>query len=188
MLTQKQFDGVVAFHGHLCPGLAFGMRVGEWAIEQFGCAEDEEVVAVVETDMCSVDAIQFLLGCTFGKGNFIFLDYGKNAYSFFRRNDGKNARLMTRGGLVTDLREEQNKLAPDDTEARHQIQHKMIDRIMDAKFEDIFTITPAQIAMPETARIHNSIRCGNCGEQVMATRIEEINGNRLCIPCRKKLL
>ncbi|GHT24694.1 hypothetical protein FACS189419_09660 [Planctomycetales bacterium] len=187
MLTQKQIEGVVAFHGHHCPGLTFGMRAGEWAVEQFGRAEDEEVVAVVETDMCAVDAIQFLVGCTFGKGNFVFLDYGKNAYSFFRRSDGKNARLMTRGGLVTDLREEQNKLAPDDAEARHQIQQKMIDRIRLAKFEDIFTITPAMIAIPETARIHQSIRCDNCGEQVMATRIRcapvAAHSQNLCIPC-----
>jgi len=33
-------------------------------------AEDEEIVAVVETDACGADAIQVRTGCTFGKGNF----------------------------------------------------------------------------------------------------------------------
>lgn len=44
-------------------------------------ARDEEVVAAMEPDMCGVDAIQFLTGCTFGKGNLIDLDVGKNACS-----------------------------------------------------------------------------------------------------------
>ena len=46
-------------------------------------------VAVTETDMCAVDAIQALVGCTFGKGNLIFRDRGKVAFTFFRRSDGK---------------------------------------------------------------------------------------------------
>ena len=65
------------FHGHWCPGLAIGIRAAEWALKELGKAPDEEIVAVVETDMCGVDAIQSLTGCTFGKGNLIHKDYGK---------------------------------------------------------------------------------------------------------------
>ena len=188
MLTQKQIDGVIAFHGHHCPGLTFGIRVGDWALTEFGHAADEEIVAVVETDMCSVDAIQYLVGCTFGKGNFIFLDYGKNAYTFFRRSDGKSARLMTRGGLLLDLREEQRNLALEDEKGRKRIHEQMIQRIMDADFEEIFSVGEAQIQMPEKARIHQSIRCDGCGELVMSTRIlndpQKTGGQNLCIRCR----
>ena len=185
MLTQEQIDGVIAFHGHHCPGLVFGMRVGEWALREFGYATDEEIVAVVETDMCAVDAIQYLIGCTFGKGNFIFLDYGKNAYTFFRRHDGKNARLMTRGELLTDLRNREKLLSDDDTEEREIIRRQMIDRIMSADFETIFSMGSAQIPMPEKARIHQSIRCDGCGELVMATRIHRENAKNHCIPCQR---
>lgn len=190
MLTQTELDGVIAFHGHYCPGLAFGIRAGEWAMREFGRASDEEIVAVVESDMCAVDAIQYLIGCTFGKGNFVFLDYGKNAFSFFRRSDGKNARLMTRGGLLLDLRDEERSLVPDDAEGRNRIRRQMIDRVMQADFETVFSIGPAQIPMPEKARIHKSIRCDECGELTMAVRIfcdpESIGGRNLCIPCREK--
>lgn len=58
------------FHGHMCPGLAKATREAEIALEQIGeHAADEEVVAIVENDMCAVDARRFLTGCTFGKGN-----------------------------------------------------------------------------------------------------------------------
>ena len=190
MLTQTEIDGVIAFHGHFCPGLAFGIRAGEWALREFGRAADEEIVAVVESDMCAVDAIQFLVGCTFGKGNFVFLDYGKNAFSFFRRSDEKNARLMMRRGLLTDLREEEQSLAPEDMNGRERIRQLMIDRIMQTDFENVFSVGPAQISMPEKARIHQSICCDVCGEPTMATRIfrdsESTGGRDLCLPCREK--
>ena len=80
------FAEVVSFHGHACPGLAFGYRVAEVALQELGDkAEDEELVAVVENNSCAVDAIQVMAGCTFGKGNLIFKDYGKQVYTFIRR-------------------------------------------------------------------------------------------------------
>ena len=188
MLSRTQIEGVIAFHGHHCPGLTFGMRVGEWVLREFGRAADEEIVAVVETDMCAVDAIQYLVGSTFGKGNFIFLDYGKNAYTFFRRSDGKSARLMTQGGLLTDLREQEKTLPEDDAEGRETIRRQMIDRIMNVDFETIFSMSPAQIPVPETARIHQSIRCDGCGEFVMSTRLARSETDNLCIPCRQTRL
>ena len=60
------------FHGHICPGIAIGVLVAKYALEHgFEHSPDEELVAVVETDSCSVDALQVLLGTTFGKGNLI---------------------------------------------------------------------------------------------------------------------
>jgi hypothetical protein len=54
----------------MCPGLAFGIRAAEAALAEIGPqSEDEELVGIAETDMCAVDAIQFMTGCTFGKGS-----------------------------------------------------------------------------------------------------------------------
>ena len=89
------FDEVVAFHGHACPGLAFGYRVSQLAMEKLVVhrSEDEELVAIVENSSCAVDAIQAMTGCTFGKGNFIFKDFGKQVYTFIRRSDGEAVRV-----------------------------------------------------------------------------------------------
>ena len=95
-ITPEMIKEATEFHGHWCPGLATGIRVSEWVLREMGKAGDEEIVAVVETDMCAVDAVQFLTGCTFGKGNLIYLDYGKNAFTFYRRRDGKASRLVSR--------------------------------------------------------------------------------------------
>ena len=50
-ITQEMIDKAVAFHGHWCGGLATGVRVAAWAMENFGVAADEEIVAVAESDM-----------------------------------------------------------------------------------------------------------------------------------------
>ena len=93
-LGQELVARTIAFHGHLCPGLTTGIRVAEVALREIGPhAEDEELVAVVETDSCGVDAIQYLLGCTFGKGNLIHLDHGQSVFTFSRRSDGKTLRV-----------------------------------------------------------------------------------------------
>jgi formylmethanofuran dehydrogenase subunit E len=93
-------DAAIRFHGHMCPGLAIGIRAAEIGLREIGRDGDEEIVAVVETDMCGVDAIQYLTGCTFGKGNLIHLDYGKNAFSFYRRADGKSLRVVAKPSIL----------------------------------------------------------------------------------------
>ena len=93
----RRIDEVVRFHGHMCACLALGIRAAEAALREIGPhSTDEEVVALVETNMCAVDAIQYLTGCTFGKGNLIHLDHGKNAYTFVRRSAGKGIPVVAR--------------------------------------------------------------------------------------------
>lgn len=94
-MQKELLNQIQSFHGHLCPGLAMGIQAAQIALAQIGKhAMDEEVVAVVETDMCGVDAIQFLTGCTFGKGNLIHRDHGKSAFTFIRRSDNKAIRVL----------------------------------------------------------------------------------------------
>ena len=51
-IAQDIVGQVEAFHGHMCPGLAIGIRAAELALREIGPhASDEEVVAIVETDM-----------------------------------------------------------------------------------------------------------------------------------------
>src|SRR5512134_883344 len=90
----KTFDDVVDFHGHSCPGLALGFRVSIRAMKEFkNLPEDEELVAIAENDSCAVDAVQVMTGCTFGKGNLIFRNYGKQVYTFLKRSTGKSLRI-----------------------------------------------------------------------------------------------
>jgi len=188
-------EQTIRFHGHSCPGLAIGIRVAEVALRDIGRADDEDILAVVETDMCGVDAIQFLTGCTFGKGNLIHLDYGKNAFTFYRRRDGKAIRLITRpeaimppDDTVVALWEKEGageSLSPEEKDLLRQGTEARIGSVMAAALEELFDIQPVSEPPPNPARIMESIPCEACGEAVMESRTRRFMGQTLCIPCFK---
>ena len=95
------FREAVRFHGHLCPGLAIGYVAAKVAAQLLGIgtSEDEEIVALVENNSCAVDAIQVMLGCTFGKGNLIFRDWGKQVFTFMDRRTNRAVRVSFTGPM-----------------------------------------------------------------------------------------
>ena len=110
MLDLKYWDKCAEFHGHKCPGLAIGFAAVNGAIAELGLknypALDEEIVCVTENDACCVDAIQVLLGCTYGKSNLIPHIRGKMAFSFYVRDTGASVRLVLKNGLGDGLSRE----------------------------------------------------------------------------------
>ena len=60
------------------------------------------------------------------------------------------------------------------------------DFILTAEDEELLSLTNVEIKEPESARIHHSVKCDICGEGVMETRICEVNGRKVCIPCSEK--
>lgn len=190
----KSFDEVVAFHGHSCPGLALGYRVALAAMREAGMAgrsEDEELVAVVENDSCAVDAIQVMTGCTFGKGNLIFRDYGKQSYTFLRRPSGESVRIAIdyEGPKETDGEKAmwQRYAGGDRSEevlkAVHDRKARKTQAILSSSEADLMKVTRLRTALPPEARIYPSIRCEVCGEKVAEPRARVRNGRIVCIPC-----
>ena len=44
--SKQQIEAAIAFHGHLCPGLAIGIRAAELAQCELDNPSDDEIVAV----------------------------------------------------------------------------------------------------------------------------------------------
>lgn len=165
------YSELLQFHGHTCPGLAIGYRLTQAAMTALGVsrAGDEELVAIVENDACGVDALQVMSGCTFGKGNLLFLDYGKQAYTLYSRTRNRGVRVVFHGRGVPKALEH-------DRMAR-------IDFILAAPEDELLTRMAPSTDMPPKATVRDSAWCDCCGERVMVSRLRESNGRRLCIPC-----
>ena len=166
-LDEQRIEETIAFHGHHCPGLTIGIRAAELAMNRLGLHKTANSICVTETDMCGVDAIQFLAGCSFGKGNLVHRDYGKSAFTFFNRDTGKGFRALFRD---TGPKEGTDK------ETR-------IRMLMDADLSDLFEIREIDAPPVRPARILNSIVCDSCSETTMESRIRLFEGKRLCTPC-----
>jgi len=195
------FEEAARFHGHVCPGLAIGYRVATTALEllEVDRPHDEELVAVVENDTCAVDAVQVVTGCTFGKGNLVFKDYGKGGFTFFSRDEKKGLRIRYREfPLLPDsgqARMEEltkkihfEKSASDAERSEYgELRRELIQLILTHDPEKLLDWRWLEDEPPRPARIRPSIICDSCGEAVMETRIRKVNGKSLCIPCSEQM-
>ncbi|MFW9971878.1 MAG: FmdE family protein [Candidatus Odinarchaeota archaeon] len=173
MEAKNLMEKAVRFHGHICPGLAIGVLAAKYVLEKgFEYSPNEELVAVVENDNCSVDALQAILGTTYGKGNLIHQDYGKMNYFFYDRRTKKGIRLALKGEGIED-----RKLSRDE---KIQLMLKLTP-------ENIFNVYEIEYNPPALALIEQSVPCEICGELTMNSRLMTYKGSEMCIPCYKKM-
>ncbi len=183
----------IEFHGHTCPGLAIGIRLSELAMEKLDIKNIQNPVCVTETDMCALDAVQYLTGCTYGKGNLIHKDYGKSAFTFFDRTSTKGFRAIYKSDFrgnnknnnMGKIMEKITAGSATDHEQKlyQEMRQSSIKKIMDAELDEIFMVTEISKSPVRPARVLNSIECKNCKEMVMESRIRIFEGINLCIPC-----
>lgn len=161
------WEKCVAFHGHQCPGLALGTRLCEYVQEHLKLrfSEDEQLVCIAETDACPGDAIQAILGCTFGKGNLIYRPTGKTAYNFYNRTTGASVRVVARKSATPLSREERQR------------------QILEAPAEELFTTTEVKYPLPEQARIFKNLTCECCGESMAEHMARIQDGKVVCLHC-----
>jgi formylmethanofuran dehydrogenase subunit E len=154
------------------------------------------MVCIAETDMCGVDAIQFLTGCTMGKGNLLHRDYGKMAFTFYDRETGRGFRCLLRSDVRGDMAEEMSALhrkigsgeaSEQEKERCAQLRRRMEESLMDAGLDELFEIMDPLESMPRGARILASLVCEECGEAAMESRTRRFAGRTLCLPCFMKV-
>ena len=196
VLNSDDFQKCLKFHGHLCPGLSLGYKAAKAGLDwlKTNRASDEEVVAIVETDACGTDAIQVLTGCTFGKGNFIFKDYGKTAFTFFSRKSGRGVRIVLKPetavrdkqhrGLMGKLRD--GSATESDRREFEQLHEKKSREILGKQVETLFNLNEVEIDAPPKAKMAPSKPCARCNEPTMATKLRDIDGQMICRGCLAK--
>ena len=193
IMNSEDFKRCEAFHGHVCPGLSIGFQAARTAMDRLreNRSADEEVVAIVETDACSADAIQVLTGCTFGKGNFIYKDHGKMVLTLLSRSTGKGVRVALRPDgfqLDEDHMALLRKIMAGEATAEERSQFGDIHRkpachILETPVETLFNITSVEMTLPKKAQIEPSSLCAVCGEPTMPSKMETSNGQRVCRGC-----
>jgi formylmethanofuran dehydrogenase subunit E len=202
MIRNQDLEGLLnqaeTLHGHLCPFVGLGVKAGQYAMAALNQANTgmEEVVAIVECNNCFTDGIQAVTGCTFGNNALIFKDLGKTAVTVARREDGQAVRLIVRpdyrgnmmarypsaGPLFQKIVVERRGL-PEEIHHFHHLWAAISRRELQTPLEEQFHIQHLTITMPAYARIFDSLLCSACGEQIMASRAVEREGQTLCRVC-----
>ena len=196
-IQQKEdYQACASFHGHVCMGLTIGYLATKLAIKLLkeNRAVDEELICITETDSCCCDAIQVLTGCTFGKGNLIYRDIGKMAFTFGSRSTGEGIRLVLRSD-IWNVPEKEQSLAQKIRESRaskeeireyEKLYEARSEALFDRGPEAFFTVEDMEIPLPPKARMAPSKMCDICAEAVMETKLTRIDSLNYCRACQER--
>ncbi|MCG9967401.1 FmdE family protein [Pelotomaculum terephthalicicum JT] len=170
-LFEEDLKKAREFHGHVCTGIVFGVRMARAGLNYLGIedpAENKDFIVFVEVDRCLADAVQSVTGCSLGKRRLKWLDYGKMAASFIDMNTGKGVRI------AVDAKQN----APEDADPVSYWK-KFSD-------EQMFTMEPITVALKPgdlPGRPTAKTICENCQEKIMDGRDMLKDGKVLCKAC-----
>ena len=198
ILDRGDYKACADFHGHVCMGLTLGYMAAKLGLQHLAekRAADEELICIAETDACGCDAIQVLTGCTFGKGNFIYRDIGKMAFTLASRTSGAGVRLAMKQGVMTPPAAEQQLLekirsgsaSKEDIKSYERMEEERSQALFNGGPEAFFTVEEVTISLPQKARMALSKICDNCREPVMQTKLQVAAGKQLCRDCLAQVL
>jgi formylmethanofuran dehydrogenase subunit E len=195
-LEKSEWEKCAEFHGHVCPGLAIGYRAAKIGLQELAGsrAKNEELVVIAETDACGVDAVMVITGCTLGKGNLLYRNFGKHAFTFINRSTGECVRICAHSEAWQQ--DEQMRLlrakvfagsATDEEKSLIALnQRKIMQQILDMPQEEFCKVQHVKEELPPKARIFDSVTCAFCGEMVSESRTRIRDGKPACIPCSGK--
>ena len=183
------------FHGHRCPFMPIGYRMGIVALEKLGVGKSLNHEMHVFSEMgvghpqgCMQDGIMAATGATFGKGMIDKLNFGKVAAIFWYPGKKDAVRIFLKN-------EFQDKLAPHEffkyrkqgiepTEIPENIRMDIIEMVLNASDDDLFNVTllPGFKYSPVKGSF-NKAKCELCGEYVFERYLRLKDGKKICIPC-----
>ncbi len=198
MMSTQKFqipEWAFEFHGHACPFMPIGYRMGTLALQKLGIekCKDHELHVFSEMGIghpqgCMQDGIMASTGATFGKGMIEKLFYGKVAAIFWHPDRMGAYRIFLRN-------EFQDKLAPHEffayrkkgiepSQIPAEVGQDIIDIVLNATNDELFDIT--YLPNFEYKPIKGSFakaKCEVCGEYTFERYLKVKEGKKVCISC-----
>ncbi|MBC7227278.1 MAG: hypothetical protein H5T61_08600 [Thermoflexales bacterium] len=192
MLVDIRLKQIADFHGHLCPDLALGYRVSQYALERLTLPLMSGALlrVIVENTTSAVDAIQHMTGCTLGNRRLLVRDWGKHAYTFICGEE-EGLRLALRPGILPEnpeMAELEGKIQAGQATlletARYQtLLDQRIAFILETPAEVLFSARYLPVGWPSDQSATALAFCEVCGEPVLETHLILQNGHRCCLAC-----
>ncbi len=184
------------FHGHKCPAMPMGLRVGAAALNKLGIerAADGQIVAIVDIGdnhcaTCYADGLQVILGTTFGKGNIQKTHKGKWAVTVIDRMYGKAVRVTPKAEAMlankqTSFFKDYREKGIPASQVPDQVVEPLVINVMNAPDEKILNISEVfDYKLDVHPHSFNSFVCEDCGEMTVMEYGRIKNDKKVCIDC-----
>ena len=191
-------DAGLVLHGHKCPAMPMGLRVGAAAMNALSVerAKDGQLVALVELGenhcaTCFGDGVQMVTGCTFGKGNIQKLHFGKWGLALIDRKSGRAVRVAPKAEAMLANRQSvffsqyREKGVPA-SQVPADVVEPMVERVMGAPDSALLTVGEVfQYDLKDIPHSFDGFVCDLCGEMVVEPYGRLLGDQKVCIPCRE---
>lgn len=187
-------DWAFEFHGHRCPFMPIGYRMGQLALEHLGIGREKDHGFFVFPEIgeghpqaCMVDGIQAATGATYGKVLMEKTFFGKLAATFYHSQKG-----AVRFSLKPEFMDAMGKFEffayrkkgvepsaipqPVAEEVIRWVYAQPDDVLFKVEAKPDFTFKPVKGSF-------NKAKCAVCGEYVFERYVRTKDGNSVCIPC-----
>ncbi len=187
------------FHGHKCPAMPLGLRVGAAGMNKLGVerAKDGQIVAFVDLGedhcaTCYADGLQVIMGTTFGKGNIKKTHKGKWALTLVDRNSGKAVRVTPKAEAMlqnkqSDFFKQYREKGIPASSVPHEVVDPLINNVLNAPEEKLMDVSEVfDYKLEQKKDSFAGFVCEECGEMTVEGYGRLKNGKHVCIDCAAK--
>ena len=187
------------FHGHKCPAMPMGLRVGAAAMNALGVerAKDGQIIAYADLGedhcaTCFADGLQVIMGTTAGKGNFKRTHKGKWSVTVVDKSTGKAVRVtpkaeaMLANKKTSFFKDYREKNIPA-SKVPDEVVEPLVQNVMNAPDNMIINISEV---FDYDLKLHphsfNSFVCEECGEMTVMEYGRVKGDKKVCMECAAK--
>lgn len=194
---QKRFlppDWGYEFHGHRCPFMPLGFRMGQLALGRLGVDREKDHALHVFAELgdghpqtCLMDGIQIATGATFGKTLIEKNYWGKLAATFWHPGNVA-VRLSLTTSFLDDFGKQEffayRKRGIEPSAIPATVTQQAVDWTLALADNDIYTVIerPDFTYTPPRGSFNRTV-CSACGEYVFERYVRFLDGRPYCIPC-----
>jgi formylmethanofuran dehydrogenase subunit E len=200
MINPKDFlEFGQKFHGHKCPAMPMGLRVGAAAMNKLGVdrAKDGQIIAMIELGedhcaTCFADGVQVITGCTFGKGNIKKLNYGKWAVTLIDRATGRSVRVTPKAEAMlankqTDFFKKYREKGIPASQVPDEVVEPLVQKVINAPEEALISMGEVITQkVPPKKDSFDGFVCDVCGEMTVEGYGRPLGDKKVCQPCYEK--
>lgn len=193
MLNQEAWAKTVAFHGHICPGIVVGFRASMMVLELLGLPGKhigESHYAIAENDVCGVDGVQLITGCTLGNDSLIIENQGKFAFAWINKKTGEGFRFLLKvpvwksnEPLELHRKVKLGTATPEEKQKFFSLREQRGLELMELSDQELFKVEKIQRKLPGKPRLFPFVTCARCHEAFMEPYAKELNNEILCSRC-----
>ena len=187
------------FHGHKCPAMPMGLRVGAAAMNALGVerAKDGQIIAFADLGedhcaTCFADGLQVIMGTTAGKGNFKRTHKGKWAVTVVDKATGKAVRVTPKAEAMlankkTSFFKDYREKGIPASKVPDEIVEPLVVNVMNAPDDKMINISEVfDYDLKEHPHSFSSFVCEECGEMTVMEYGRIKGDKKVCIDCAAK--